>query len=264
MGAGDAGLRLLFIPESEVRGVMNKAMKPVYHRDALIRLTGNMSCLSVLLVLAAVSPAYALRMTKMPKTLQTTNAEPRMRTISLKLPLRQAEFHWTFLSREALLAGRLVLRIIRNASTNEIVIFEGGQMRAGWEAMSLPNPKAGEIYFGFKSSQKYATAPNDRLELELQVKQDLKGIGPVQKGVLPAGTYKARGTYSGLLDEYKISDQLKRAPKETISKLRQVYEFTAFLENWQEQWDLRITSEEGWLSPGQAQQYQQMRERMPK
>jgi hypothetical protein len=203
-------------------------------------------------------------MTEMPKTLQTTNAEPRMRTLSLKLPLRQPEFHWTFMSREALLKGKLVLRIARSGKTNEIVIFESGQMGSAWEPVSLPNPQAGEIYFGFKSSKKYATAPNDRLELELQVKQDLSGIGPVQKGVLPAGTYKARGTYSGLLDEYKLSDQLKEAPKETISKLRKAYEFCAFLENWQEQWDLRITSDEGWLAPEQAQQYKQMREKMPK
>jgi hypothetical protein len=204
-------------------------------------------------------------MTKMPQEMQSTNTEPQMRTISLKLPLRQAEFHWTFMSREELLAGKLVLRVTRNGKTNEIMIFENGQMREGWEAMSLPNnPKAGEIYFGFKSSKKYATAPNDQLELELQVKQDLSGIGPLQKGILPAGSYKARGTYSGLLDEYKMPDQLKEAPKQTVDKLRQALEFTAFLENWQEQWDLHITSEEGWLPQEQGQQYKQMLEKMRK
>ncbi len=243
---------------------MIESMKILHHSETLIRFTARMSCLSILMLLAAGSPAYALRMSKMPQALQTTNAEPLMRTLSLKLPLRQAEFHWTFMSREALLKGKLALRIARSGRTNEIVIFESGQMREGWEPMSLPNPKAGEIYFGFKSSRKYATAPNDRLELELQVKQDLSGIGPVQKGVLRAGSYKARGTYSGLMDEYKVPDQLKAASKETISKLRAATEFTAFLENWQDQWDLRITSEEGWLSPEQADQYRQMRQKMPK
>jgi hypothetical protein len=43
-----------------------------------------------------------------------------------------------------------------------------------------------------------------------------------------------------------------------------VYEFVAFLETWQEQWDLRITSEDGWLPPEQRQQYQNMLEKMPK
>jgi hypothetical protein len=223
-----------------------------------------MGCLSVLVLLATGAPTYGLYMVKAGEGVQTTNANPFPRTVSLKLPLRQTDFHWTFMSRKALLAGKLVLRIVRTGETNDIVVFDGGQMTDGWEAMPFPNPKAGEIYFGFKSSKKYATAPKDRLELELQVKQDLSGIGPEQKGVLPAGTYKARGTYSMLLDEYKLSDQLKEAPKETISKLRKAFDFTAFLESWGEQWDLRITSKEGWLPAGQAEAYKQMSEKMPK
>jgi hypothetical protein len=43
--------------------------------------------LSVLVLLSAGFPAYALRMTEMPKTLQTTTGEPVMRTILLKLTL---------------------------------------------------------------------------------------------------------------------------------------------------------------------------------
>lgn len=239
-------------------------MKTVQHNLTLLRLAAHLWCLSVLVFLATGFPAYALRMTKMPKSVQTTNPEPQPRTMSLKLPLRQPEFHWTFMSRADLLAGKLVLRITNGGKTNEIVVFESGRLRDGWESINLPNPKAGEVYFGFKSSKKYATAPSDRLELELQVKQDLSGIGPVQKGVLPAGSYKARGTYSGLLDEYKVPDQLKGASEETISKLRKACEFTAFVENWEEQWDLRITSEVGWLPPEQAQHYKQMREDMHK
>jgi len=56
------------------------------------------------------------------------------------------------------------------------------------------------------------------------------------------------GDYSGLLDGYKIPEQFKAFPKETIDKLRKQFEFKAFLESWQEQWDLRITSGQGWLS----------------
>jgi hypothetical protein len=136
-------------------------------------------------------------------------------------------------------------------------------MREGWEAMSVPTRKgAGEIYFGFKSSKKYATAPNDRLELELQVKQDLRGVGPLQSGTLPAGSYTARGTYSMLVDEYRVPKQFKDVPKEAVDRLHQMYDFTAGLENWQDQWDLRITSEEGWLSPKEKQQLKGMLEKL--
>ena len=88
-------------------------------------------------------------MMNMPAPMQTTNPEPQMRTISLKLPLRQVQYHWTFMSREEFLAGKLVLRVIRSDTTNEIVVFESGRMSEGWEAIKLSVPNAGEIYFGF-------------------------------------------------------------------------------------------------------------------
>jgi hypothetical protein len=191
---------------------------------------------------------------------QTTNANPFPRTLSLKLPLRQTDFHWTFMSRKALLAGKLVLRIARTGETNDIVIFDSGQMKDGWEAIPFPNPKAGEIYFGFKSAKKYPTAPNDRLELELRVKQDLSGIGPERKGVLPVGVYKARGTYSVLIDEWKPPGEVS---EETISKVRKQFDFTAGLESWDEQWDFQITSQEGWLTPEEAQHIKRLRETLP-
>ena len=45
--------------------------------------------LAVAFVLVAESCAVAIPMNKMPKELQTTNLEPEIRTINLKLPLRQ-------------------------------------------------------------------------------------------------------------------------------------------------------------------------------
>ena len=174
-------------------------------------------------------------------------------------------FHWTFQSKKDLLAGKLIIRIKRNGKTTEIVIFENGHMTEGWEPMPIPvQPKAGEIYFGFLSSKKYRTAPNDKLEIELYVKQDLDGIGPLETGILPAGTYKAQGVYSGLLDEYKVTDQLKGLPKETLDNLRKVYEFKAFLENWSSQWSLKITDDQGWLPDEQRQQMKKMIEQMRK
>lgn len=206
-------------------------------------------CSLILAVVMTGFPANALRMTVMPAELQTNVAGPQLRTISLKLPLEQPVFHWTFHSREELLAGRLVLRIHRKGDMREIVIFEKGKMQEGWESLDFANPDGGEIYFGFQSSVKYETAPDDTLEIELVVHQDLDGIGSMETGKLPAGTYKAHGSYSGLFDGYKVSDELKELPEETIDKLRKIYEYKAFLENWATQWPLEITGDEGWHPP---------------
>ena len=217
--------------------------------------------LAVMLVLPV--PLLALHMTDMPKNIQTKVQEPRERAISLKLPLLQPTFHWTFTSREDFLSGKLVLRIIRNSQSSEIVIFENGQFSNGWEAMPLPPaPDRGEIYFGFISTHKYLTAPGDKLELELTVTKDLSGVGGLQTGILPAGKYTSEGTYSGLIDEYdisllaaKLAEQNKTSADEQeslLNKLRSKYEYKAFLESWADQWPLKITGEKGWLPDEQA------------
>ena len=218
---------------------------------------------AAVIVMVMGTSANALHMTKMPENLQTTTAGPQMRKISLKLPLQQPAFHWTFMNKEEYLAGKLVLRIKRGDEIAEINIFEDGKISKGWKALSLPdNPKAGEVYFGFESSEKYATEPNDILEIELHVNKDLKGIGAMQTGVLPKGIYKAQGTYSGLIDEYKVSENIKGVPKETLDKLKKMYEFKAFLENWKQQWNLNITGNDGWLPPKQRQSFEKLREQM--
>lgn len=141
-----------------------------------------------------------------------------------------------------------------------ITIFENGKLSDGWESIELPNPKAGAIYFGFKSSKKYLSAPGDHLRIELLVKRDLRGIGPTQTGVLPAGRYISEGGYSGLLDEYVVPRELANLPEEALSGLREGYEFMAFLENWEKQWSLEITDEEGWLTPDERAAFEkQMR-----
>ncbi len=143
----------------------------IVHNCRICRLTW-----AVLLTMAA--SAFALRMTEMPENLQTKIQEPRERAISLKLPLLQPDFHWTFMSREDFLSGKPILRILRKGKLNEIIIFEGGQFSDGWEAMPLAqDPNKGEIYFGFISTRTYLTAPGDKLELELTVTKDLPGIG---------------------------------------------------------------------------------------
>jgi hypothetical protein len=217
--------------------------------------------LAALCVLAV--PVFALRMTEMPEEIQTKIKDPRDRAISLKLPLLQPNFHWTFMSRDDFLSGKLLLRIIQEEEISEIIIFENGQFTEGWEAMSLPPaPERGEIYFGFISTVKYMTAPDDKLEIELTVKKDLQGIGAMQAGMLPAGIYKSKGTYSGLIDEYDTSaiearlteqSRLSADEQETLlNRLCSMYENKAFLESWEDQWPLKITSQTGWLPEEQA------------
>jgi general secretion pathway protein G len=219
--------------------------------------------LAAIIVMVMGTVVNALHMTKMPKNIQTTMAEPQMRKISLKLPLQQPVFHWTFMNKEDFLAGKLVLRIKRGDEIAEINIFEDGKISKGWKALTLPdNPKAGEVYFGFESSEKYATEPNDILEIELHVNKDLDGIGAVQTGVLLKGIYKAQGTYSGLIDKYKMPESIKGVPKETLDKLKKMYEFKAFLENWKQQWNLNITGDDGWLPPEQRQSFEKLMEQM--
>ena len=155
-----------------------------------------------------------------------------------------------------MLAGRLVLHIFRDGKSSSVKIFEAGEFEDGWEAIELQNPEAGEIYFGFQSSKTYPTAPGDRLSIELLVREDLEGIGPTQTGILPAGTYTSEGSYSGLIDEYAVPEQAKNLPEETVAKMRQAYEFKAFLENWDQQWSLKISGEEGWLEPAQRQAFE--------
>jgi len=217
-------------------------------------------------------PVLSLQMTEMPQNGQTKVKEPRERTISLKLPLLQPRFHWTFMNRKDFLSGKLLLRIIRDGQSNEIVIFEKGRFSDGWEAMPLPSmPDKGEIYFGFISTRTYLTAPGDKLELELTVIKDLPGIGAIQTGTLPAEKYESRGTYSGLIDEYDTTLLAKELAKEgrispieqeaLLNKIREMYEHKAFLELWKDQWPLIITSEKGWLPEEKASEFKRMLEK---
>lgn len=211
-------------------------------------------------VLVVNGAAHGLYMTEMPANTQTKVTDPVPRFLALKLPLQQEMFHWSFMKKDDVLAGKLVLNITRGEKKQEIVIFESGKFAESWGATAMPGDKKsdtgtrrGELYFQFESQKKYDTAPGDELELVLTVKKDLDGIGPLYTGVLAAGDYRAKGRYSGLLDEFQVSEELKNVPKETIDKMRQTLSNRAFLENWQEQWPLRITSEQGWAPPEQRQ-----------
>ena len=220
-------------------------------------------CWLVLVVICIMAEyVFALRITNVSENIQTKIKDPFERTISLKLPLLQPAFHWTFMSREDFLSGKLLLRIIRDEKVNEIIIFENGKFADGWEAMPLPQASGrGEIYFGFISTRKYLTAPGDEVELELTVIKDLPGIGATETGILPIGNYASKGTYSSLIDEYNTTPLAKELAKEgkmspeeqqvLLNKLRTMCEYKAFLESWTDQWPLNITEKKGWLSDEQ-------------
>ena len=220
-------------------------------------------CAVALVAGIALERAYGLRMSKMPEESQSKFAVPRERAIYLKLPILQPVFHWTFRSKRDFLSGKLTLQITGAGRSTTITIFENGRISEGWEAIGQEFPKGGEIYFGFQSSVKYATASGDRLKIELHAKKDLEGIGAMQAGILPAGIYTAEGAYSGLIDEYEVPPNFpKDLPEETIAKLRENAEFRAFLENWEAQWPLQITGDTGWLSPDQRIGMERMLERL--
>ena len=54
----------------------------------------------------------------------------------------------------------------------------------------------------------------------------------------------------------------KGVPKETLDKLKKMYEFKAFLENWKQQWKLNITGDDGWLPPKQRGSVEKLMEQM--
>jgi len=231
--------------------------------DSSVKAPYKMYLLALAVMFALEIPVLALKMTKMPETMPTKVREPRERAISLKLPLQQPRFHWTFMSREDFLSGKLLLRIFRNGQSNEIVIFEKGKFSDGWEAMPISEGlMRGEIYFGFISTCRYLTAPGDKLELELTVTKNLEGMGALQTGILPTGKYISKGTYSELIDEYdttflaeELAKEGKMPPAEQealLNKWREMLEHKAFLESWTEQWPLKITSEKGWLPDERA------------
>lgn len=185
--------------------------------------------------------------------LRSVSSEPIERTLSIKLPLLQPRFHWTFYRQVDLLAGKLSLRIIRNQQTQEIVIFQDGKFSEGWTSMPFPQPKVGEVYFSFQSSHKYLTTPSDRLEIELEVVQDLDGIGALQTGYLPAGRYRSSGTYDLVTDEYEVPEAFKSMPPEVVEKMRENLQFKAMVETWDTSWPLVITGEQGWLEGEQRE-----------
>jgi len=184
--------------------------------------------------------------------------EPRPRFLGVQLPLLHPLLQWTFHSRADFIAGKLLFRVTRANQVDEFVIFEDGILSEGWEPMPCPQPRAGEIYFGFQSLYKVVTASGDLLEIELHVVKDLDGIGSLQTGILPTGLYQAQGTYGLLTDEGKVPEVFQSMPKEVVDKMREAMSFIATTGNWQTYWPLEITSEQGWLEGMRREQMKRL------
>ena len=234
-----------------------------------------MRCVRSLLtmtILCLCSTSFGLVQNPVPRDsrMLTKIREPRERKLTLKLPLLQPAFHFVFLNPADVLAGKLTLRIIRDEKPTDIVIFADGKLCEGWEALpAVPSVKDG-LYFAFASTHTYATAPGDKLKLELVAKSDLKGIGAMETGFLPGGTYTSEGTYTILTDEFDtnpVLERMKAQGKEitpefmkNLETVRERYSHKAGLESWSPQWPLKITAEEGWLPPEKAAQVRKLLE----
>lgn len=168
------------------------------------------------------------------------------RHLYLKLPLEQPRFHWRFESSAEFLSGKLTLRMIRDDSVTELIIFDDGVISEGWQ--TIGEDRGGTIYFGFRSTDTYVTAPSDSLEIELEVLQDLEGEGQLYTGILPAGSYSSAGSYSGLNNRPWMKNE--------------DYVPWAFMQCWRELWPLVITSNDGWLGAEAAAQVRAPRKRI--
>jgi hypothetical protein len=204
----------------------------------------------LILSIASLFPerAFGLYNVQVPDAKQSQEKIPIKRTISLKLPIEDVQFHWEFLDRAELLAGKLLLRITRDKSVEEIVVFQDGEFSEGWGPMlkqSLGKTGADPIYFMFKSSNTYLTAPNDKVEILLVAKQDLKGIGALLSGHLPAGSYKSTASSSWLTDKSQAG-------------IPAGFKQNAAFESWSKQWPLVVTKKQGWTPTDQANAVRKM------
>jgi len=169
--------------------------------------------------------------TELEKDRQEALAAPTYRKIYFKLPLRQTEFHWRFLDREAFLAGRLVLLLQGKDKQREIIVFEKGDIAEGWAVIETKKAAQDGIYFGFVSKIKFLTSINDTVDIQLDVVADLNGIGSENRGILKAGKYSARSGFT-------IYDP----------------DGTAYTgdKNCSPLWDLVITDNRGWMADRKA------------
>lgn len=240
-------------------GPRTKMNEPSPPRRRIVTRSG-LSLLAVLSVLAAAQ-------------VDAQGPPPRdaLRQLYFKLPLTQPRFHWRFSDVEAFLGGRLTLRIIRDGVAESIVVFDQGVISQGWAPIGSGPPD--EIYFGFRSSRRYMTTVRDSLEIELVAAEDLWGIGDRISGFLPAGTYRATGSYSHLTgyasDRWlPVVSQVEQVPLEVLEAMPETQALVkrlndmpneldsqAIMECWRQAWPLEPRGA-GWLSPKEVAEHE--------
>lgn len=206
----------------------------------------------------------------------TKIVEPRDRTLRVGFPLAMGE-SFVFDNSSDVLQGKLTMRIVRQrtrehaAATEEYTIFEKGKVAEGWRITEggtrliyengTSAPARRVVISGvenqFFSTERHLTAPDDRLDLELVAVKDLTGKTSLETGYLPAGTYKAKGKYAALTDEFDSASYLAQYVKDGekpspgvldgLAKSRAANEWSAWLTDWDAEWPLKITAKGGWL-----------------
>ncbi|MCW5589424.1 MAG: hypothetical protein KIT27_07130 [Legionellales bacterium] len=203
-----------------------------------------------------ISSACALHRSTLPETLQSHTTQPRYLLVTL--PLLQTDA-WIFTNRHTVLAGKLILTLQHEQSQQSITIFENGHFTQHWHDLPLgkkANPHT--MNFKFISTQKYLTAPTDKLYLTLILNDAAFGQSEFFSGMVPAGIYHSQGIYSGLTATpnlqhtaiHALIQQLGKTPQQRQQLLHSL-DHKAFLANWQPQWAIKMVNQHGWLSPPQ-------------
>ena len=165
-----------------------------------------------------------------------TFAPAAERTLYFKLPIEGVRYHWTFLDPEAFLSGELTLRIMNKDHDQTLVVFRDGKIQDGWKMIGDPRPD-GSFYFGFETTDRVRTEPDDSLIITLKATKDLLGRGPSSEGVLSAGIHQVHGTYSAIYGK-------RWNPLELIMMRDEPP--VAYMECWADVWPITITKREGW------------------
>ena len=170
---------------------------------------------------------------KLPR--EATDKNKYSRHIYMKLPLYQPEYHWVFNSKKKFFAGKLTLIIETQEGKTEIPIFANGLLSRNWGKLCDGKCEKGEdFYFGFTSKKKYMVSETDKVQLKLEVKEDLQGTGAFMQGTLKAGTYTSKSRF-----------RIFHLEQQTGKK-----DQYAFLgkDDWEVFWKLKKTSDEGWMT----------------
>lgn len=159
------------------------------------------------------------------------------RRISLVLPMgSKCNQIFEILNGDDFLLGSLKMTISRAEKTEEIVIFEKGQIGKDWTFKKTPKQQTRGVGFtsAFTLSRPISTAKGDNIRLSLVVEKDihLKGLKSkitqeIQTSLLIPGVYILEGTYNSLtgpLDAAQAEATLSKTAGMTPEKIQKEIE----------------------------------------